>query len=188
MNPARTLLTAILLASALQPSASAEVVKQTEQGFELRHQLMLAGSPEQAYAALTQVQSWWDSRHTWSGSASNMRMEAAAGGCFCEQLPDGGSVEHLRVVFAKPGKLLRLTGALGPLQQEALAGVMTLSLKPTDGKTELTASYSVGGYSAAGFATWAPAVDGVLKQQFERLQALVARNTSPAKAQDPAQP
>ena len=49
-------------------------------------------------------------------------MELHAGGCFCERLKDGGSVQLLQVVYAAPGEGLRLRGALGPLQTEASTG------------------------------------------------------------------
>ena len=54
--------------------------------------------------------------------------ELKAGGCLCEKIPaEGGSVEHLRIVFARPGRLLRAQGGLGPLQGEAVVGTLTWS-------------------------------------------------------------
>jgi hypothetical protein len=72
-----------------------------------------------------------------------------AGGCFCERLKDGGSVQHLQVVYAAPGKGLRLRGALGPLQMEGVDGTLAWTLKPAEGGTSVTQSYAVGGYNAA---------------------------------------
>jgi hypothetical protein len=45
-------------------------------------------------------------------------------------LKDGGSVEHLQVVYAAPGQGLRLRGALGPLQTEGVDGTLSWALKP----------------------------------------------------------
>jgi hypothetical protein len=53
--------------------------------------------------------------HTFSGNAHNLSIEEKAMGCFCEKLPDGGGVSHMEVVYFAPGKTLRLSGALGPL-------------------------------------------------------------------------
>ena len=82
------------------------------------------------YRELGQGRRWWDPAHTWSGSARNLKLEPKAGGCFCEKLADGGSVQHGRVIFAQPGKLLRLEGALGPLQDMAVTGVLSFNLAP----------------------------------------------------------
>ena len=86
--------------------ALGEVTAVSEQGFVVRHVITLAGTPEAVYRALTrEVSRWWDPDHSWSGDAANFSLDDRAGGCFCESLPGGGSVEHLRVVFAQPGKL-----------------------------------------------------------------------------------
>ena len=89
--------------------ALAEVKVQSSAGFVSSHQLRLAGTPKQVYRALTrEVQHWWDASHSYSGRAKNFRLEAVAGGCFCERLPQGGSVEHMRVVFAQLNPIHRL--------------------------------------------------------------------------------
>ena len=110
------------------------------------------------------------------GDSKNLSLDATAGGCFCETLPDGGSVEHLRVVYVEPGKTLRLRGALGPLQSMAVAGAMTFSFEasgPSDDVTQITLTYTVGGYYPGGLDILAEAVDGVLRGQLERLAAYV---------------
>ena len=55
------------------------------------------------------------------------------GGCFCEAFPDGGGVEHLRVVHVAPDRMLRLSGGLGPLQAFGVAGSLTWKLEEADG-------------------------------------------------------
>jgi hypothetical protein len=62
----------------------------------------------------------------------------------------------MTVVYADPGKLLRLTGGLGPLQNLAVTGVMTWKLTEAGGKTTIEMSYKVGGYmpGAAGIGPW----------------------------------
>ena len=107
----------------------------------------VAAASDKAYAALLQPARWWSSEHTFSGSAANLTFDARAGGCWCETLPGGGSVEHLRVVYVSPGKTLRLRGALGPFQGLAVAGVMTWSVKSVADGTDISFTYSVGGYA-----------------------------------------
>src|SRR6185437_15988659 len=80
-------------------TAPAEVVDVSPGGFTLRILSHVAASPDQVYAVLIKPSRWWASDHTYSGSADNLYLEARAGGCWCEKLPDGGSVLHLTVVY-----------------------------------------------------------------------------------------
>src|SRR3546814_11608851 len=65
------------------------------------------------------------------------------------------------VVFAEPGKLLRLAGGLGPLQGMGLHGVMEWRLAPIEGGTRVTLFYRAGGYTPADLSKFAPVVDRV---------------------------
>src|SRR5882724_13417018 len=67
-------------------------------GFTLKIDTHIAASPDKVYAALIEPARWWSSDHTFSGDANNLHLEARAGGCWCETLPNGGSVTHLTVV------------------------------------------------------------------------------------------
>lgn len=142
-------------------------------GFTVHETVEIAAPPDKVYAALATPAQWWSSTHTFSGSAANLTLDARAGGCWCETLPNGGSVQHLIVVFAAPGKTLRLRGALGPFQGMGVDGALTWSLKPDATGTALTLDYALGGYSKAGFADFAKAVDGVLGEQTTRLKAFI---------------
>ena len=86
---------------------------------------------------------------------------------------DGGSVQHLLVVYAAPGEGLRLRGALGPLQAEGVDGTLGWTLKPAEGGVNVTLSYVVGGYIRGGMEQWAPRVDRVLDEQLQRLKGFV---------------
>ena len=121
------------------------------------------------------IGTWWNGAHSYSGDASNLRLELRAGGCFCETLPDGGTVEHMRVIQALPGSVVRMSGGLGPLQSEALAGTLSWSLRAVEGGTEITSVYLVSGHARGDIATYAAPVDGVLREQMERLRAHLAR-------------
>jgi hypothetical protein len=111
--------------------------------------------------------------HTFSGNADNLSIDDRAGGCFCEKLKNGGSVRHLEVVFADPGKSLRMIGGLGPLQGMAVTGTMTWSLSKADTGTNVKVTYSVGGYRPGGLQKMAPLVDKVMIEQLKRLKEYI---------------
>jgi hypothetical protein len=157
----------------LAQSVSAEVLSVGPNGFEVRETVHVAAASDKAYAALVQPARWWSSDHTFSGNAANLELEARAGGCWCENLPDGGSVEHLRVVYAAPGKTLRLRGALGPFQGLAVDGAMTWVLKSGANGTDISVSYTLGGYAKDGFDALSKAADRVLGEQLEHLRKLI---------------
>jgi uncharacterized protein YndB with AHSA1/START domain len=163
----RVLMLAVLVAGLAQ----AEVRETTDSAFVIESSVSTAASPAAVYAALGKVSAWWDPQHTWSGSARNLSLQLQAGGCFCEKLADGGSVQHGRVVFAQPGKLLRLDTALGPLQEMAVTGVLTFKLTPEASGTRITMNYRVAGAFTMQAAKLAPLVDQVMGGQLERLRA-----------------
>jgi uncharacterized protein YndB with AHSA1/START domain len=154
-------------------SAHAEVIDAQANGFEVKRQAVLNAPADKVYAALSQPSRWWNKDHTWSGSAANLSLAPMAGGCFCEKLPNGGSVMHMTVAFAQPGQGLRLSGALGPLQMTGATGHLAWTLSEKDGKTTLIQTYDVGGYRMGGLDKLAPVVDQVLGEQFDRLKAYV---------------
>lgn len=162
---------AVVMAMLWPGPAWAEVRSASPAGFELVNVATVAATPEQVFAMLGQPARWWSKAHTYSGDAANLRQELRAGGCFCETIPaDGATIEHGRVIYAQPAKLLRLHAALGPLQQEGVAGALTWALKPVAGGTEVTQSYVVGGFVRAGADRLAPIVDRVMAEQLSGLQ------------------
>jgi len=165
----------VLLAAlaALPAGLRAEVVDAGDNGFTVRYVATVPVAPGRAYAALTEVGKWWDPEHTWSGDAANLLLEAKPQGCFCERLPGGGGVRHLTVVYAAPGKMLRLEGGLGPLQGMGVTGIMTWTFKPAEKGTSVEMQYVVGGYRPGGFKELAPGVEPVLSSQFDRFRRYV---------------
>lgn len=154
----------------------AEVKSATPAGFEVESKAVVAATPAATYAALGRIGEWWNSSHTYSGDAANMSLALEAGGCFCERIPaDGGTIEHARTVYARPGDTLRVQGGLGPLQAEAALGTLTWSLKAVPGGTEVTQTYVVGGYVRGGADKLAPIVDGVLAEQLAGLRKRLAK-------------
>ena len=152
-------------------SAAAEVKDSSAIGFTVQDTAIIAADQNDVYHSLVaDVGRWWDSAHTFSGNAINLSIDDKAGGCFCEKLENGGSVRHLEVVFADPGKTLRLIGGLGPLQAMAVTGSMTWSLSKTDTGTNVKVIYSVGGYRPGGLQKLASLVDKVIFEQLKRLK------------------
>ena len=105
--------TAVLLAGG---TAHADVLDSAGNGFTVKVTVNIQAAPEEVYRKLMGVGEWWNPQHTFSGDAHNLSIEARAGGCFCEKLPNQGGVRHMEVVNVMPGKALVLSGALGPLQ------------------------------------------------------------------------
>jgi len=177
---------ALVTLLAFSGAAPAAVVDAAPAGFTVKHQATIAAPPEKVYRALTnEVGKWWDGAHTYSGDASNLSIDAKAGGCFCEKLADGGSIEHMRVVLAWPKKLFRMTGGLGPLQQTGAAGSLTFKLTSAPAGTTLEMTYVVGGYTTGGFEKLAPLVDAVLGSQFTRFTAFVETGSPSAAKKAP---
>ncbi|HEX5008632.1 MAG TPA: hypothetical protein VFV70_16070 [Hyphomonadaceae bacterium] len=136
--------------------------------FQYKGQVSVARA--EVWKRLVAIGSWWSDAHTYSGSASNMTIDPMAGGCWCETWP-GGEVEHGRVVLAMPGQTLRLSAALGPLQDLAVGGALTVTLGDgaTSGATSITMDYKVVGSSLTNLAPLANVIDGVIQEQFDRL-------------------
>jgi uncharacterized protein YndB with AHSA1/START domain len=155
---------ALALLSLQALSARAEVVETSASGFALSRTVHIAAPADRVYAALIQPSKWWNSQHTYSGSATNLTLDARAGGCFCETW-SGGSVQHLVVVDAEPGKILRMRGALGPFQGQGVSGVLTFTLKASAGGTDLTLDNITGGYRKGGFGKWPSLADAMLADQ-----------------------
>jgi uncharacterized protein YndB with AHSA1/START domain len=165
---------ALTLGLATAGSSRAEVRDTRENGFVIEASVMAEASPSVVYRQLINVSGWWDPKHTWSGSAGNLNLDPKAGGCFCEKLADGGSVQHGRVIFAQPGKLLRLDAALGPLQDMAVTGVLSFNLAPDGAGTRINMTYRVAGVLTLDSAKLAPLVDQVMGIQLGRLRSFAS--------------
>lgn len=170
----RLLTLALIAASSATFPVHADVKDTRESGFTVEATVMADASPAAVYRQLIKVADWWDPKHTWSGSARNLKLEPKAGGCFCEKLADGGSVQHARVIFAQPGKLLRLEGALGPLQDMAVTGVLSFNLAPDGPGTRINMTYRVAGVLSMDSAKLAPLVDQVMGIQLGRLKSVAS--------------
>jgi uncharacterized protein YndB with AHSA1/START domain len=167
--------------ASLLTHVSGAAVQVAPNGFVVRHDATLDAPPANVYEALLNVGAWWDPAHTYSGSSENLSIDPRPRGCFCERLADGGGVEHMRIVYLAPGKVVRMSGGLGPLQGSGVAGAMTWALAPAGSGTKLQLTYSVGGFMEGGFEKMAPAVEDMLGHQLARLKLLVETGSPAAK-------
>jgi uncharacterized protein YndB with AHSA1/START domain len=166
----RSIVTAIALLTA--GHAGAEAIDVSTTGFTSQYREELKASSDAVWKALVQLPRWWNGTHTYSGQASNLSLDVQAGGCWCERWGEGQSVQHGTVVLALPGRVLRVFGNLGPLQELPVNGVLTFAITEQDGRTTLRLTYRVSGPSDAGLDKLAPVVDRVIGEQYKRLKSL----------------
>lgn len=157
------------LLMALATPSTAEVKSAGSNGMEVESRISVPVTPEALYRAFGELPLWWSDDHTYSGKAANLGLELKPGGCWCERLPGGGGVEHMRVAYVDPGKRVVLTGSLGPLLAEATTGVMQIAIEREGAGATLVMNYRAAGFARGGAAKMAPLVDEVLAVQVRRL-------------------
>jgi uncharacterized protein YndB with AHSA1/START domain len=164
---------ALAVAAVLAAGGPAFAQASTANGFVVQRVVSINAPPMKVYDTLVHVGLWWDPEHTYSGDAKNLSIDPRPGGCFCEKLPNGGGIEHLRVIYVAPGELLRASGGLGPLQAGGVSGTLTWRLTKVSEGTTVELVYVVGGFLEEGFEAVAPAVDSVLAEQLARLERFI---------------
>lgn len=191
----RLIAAALAAAGLAAVPAQAEIIQQVEGGFVTRDSAVVEADPQTVWLELITPGNWWNDAHTWSADASNMTITPQGGGCFCERIPaqeeDGaiglaGSVQHMVVLQANPRKVLRMQGALGPLQSEPVSGVLTITLKPVEGGTRILWEYVVGGFMRYPVDSISKAVDGVMTQQLDGLADKLGRIDDPEAPEESA--
>jgi uncharacterized protein YndB with AHSA1/START domain len=163
----------ILAGAMLAQAAHGEVKLAAADTLVVEHTFQITATPEQAWEVLVHPERYWPKDHTWSGDPAHLSLAPQAEGCFCERWTDA-SAEHGRVIMALPGRLLRFRGALGPFQDMAVTGVMTIRLTPKDGGTEAVVTYRVSGSASHRLGDMAQGVDPVVRQQFAGFAALAS--------------
>jgi uncharacterized protein YndB with AHSA1/START domain len=172
-------LSAVVMGTLVSASAFAAVADSSSTGFTVKTSLTIQAPPSTVYKQLVQnVGNWWNPEHTFSNDSRNLSIEEKPMGCFCEKLPSGGGVRHMEVIYFDPGKTLRMSGLLGPLQSLGGGGTLTIGLSAAGNGTQFESTYTVAGYQPAGMNTWAAIVDGVLLEQFTRLKNYVERGAA----------
>ena len=159
----------LLLACAGPGVARAEVKDSSASGFTVENSEWVPATPAQAWKALVEdVGRWWPADHTWWGDASKLSIAPRAGGCFCE-IDGERQAWHMTVAFTEPGKLMRMTGGLGPLQGMGLSGALEWRLAEENHGTRITLHYRAGGYAPDDLRGFAPVVDKVQALQLHGL-------------------
>jgi uncharacterized protein YndB with AHSA1/START domain len=154
-------------------TACPAVLQAGADGFTVEHRFTITAEPARAWRVLLRPEEWWPAGHTWSGDPGHLSLDARAGGCFCERWQDA-SVEHARVIHSRPGSLLMMAGALGPLQEMAVTGVLSVKLAADGPGSVATVTYRVSGDSSHKLDALAPVVDRVIGEQFGRFAALAS--------------
>lgn len=153
---------------AVSTAANAEVISANPNGLHVRETVQLVAPTANAWEAFARIRDWWNKDHTYSGDSANLTLTLTPGGCFCERIPTGGGIEHMRVTYIEPGKRVVLTGSLGPLLFQATAGVMDVQVERIAGGSKVTLDYRAAGFAEGGADKLAPVVDGVLADQMRR--------------------
>lgn len=167
---------ALVLAVAASP-ALAEIRDAKPEGFTLENSITVPVDAKSAWRALVDdVGRWWPKDHTWWGDKSKLTIDARAGGCFCE-IDGKHQAQHMLVVMSNPPELLRMRGALGPLQGMGLDGVLEFRLAPAEGGegTNITMFFRIGGYTPDDLSKFAPVVDSVQGQQIGGLKKFLEK-------------
>ena len=177
-KPTFVFLIAVLATLANGSAARADVVSAAPGSLVVRTIVEVTAAPDAVYDALTaRVGEWWSATQTWSGNAQNLSIDARAGGCFCEKLSSGGTVQHMQIVWAERGTLLRMSGAPGPLQESPVIATMSWRLTKTTAGTRIEFTFAAAGYLPVGFDKIADSAD----QAFAVLVNRLARHVGPPK-------
>lgn len=162
---------AMCLLAGLCTPLRGDVANSSESGFAVKITKVVNASSEESFDAIVnRFNRWWDSAHSVSGKAENLSIDLEKG-CMLEVLPDGGFVRHLEIVRYIPGRQLRMSGGLGPLQEMAVSGALTINVTTNADSKETTIEliYNVTGYLPAGLDKLADPVNRVLTGQMDRL-------------------
>lgn len=161
-----------VFAASLGNNVQADVVSSDDGGFQIVITETIEGDAKEVFLTLTEdFSKWWDPAHSYSGNADNLAINLEKS-CLLETLPDGGFVRHMEIVYIQPGKSLRMTGGLGPLQEMGVNGAMTFALSEKEGKTQIKLTYNVSGFTGLQLQKLAEPVNGVLSAQLKRLKKM----------------
>ena len=160
----------ILALTLISSLAQGQVTQSSQTGFQIRIERELECNAQVAYQKLVnEFNQWYDASHSYSQKAENLSLDLDKH-CMLETLPDGGFVRHMEIVFHQPGKLMRMTGGLGPLQGMGVSGAMTYAFTPEGDKSKVTMTYTVSGADFLQLDKIAIPVNQVLGLQLDRFQ------------------
>ena len=129
MIRATTVCILLLLAAIPAREATAGVEPVATGAYRVEFAVVLPGTPEAIYDAITgDISGWWD--HSFSPKPRRLYLEPKPGGGFYEIFNDrGDGALHATVIYAERGKQLRFEGPLG-LSGRAVQNVVTYTLSP----------------------------------------------------------
>ncbi|MEM7781883.1 MAG: ATPase [Planctomycetota bacterium] len=163
-------LSVLFLALSFSQACDAQQVSSAPDGFQMTLRQTTILSPEQTSEKMVNdFAKWWDGSHSYSGKAENLSLDLKKMAMF-EELPDGGFVRHLEIIYFQPGKAIRLSGGLGPLQPMGVNGSLTISLKKIETGTQIDLQYNVSGAAKLSLDKLAGPVQFVLTNQLKRLK------------------
>lgn len=171
----RPLIAVVVLVSSAAPAA-AEVVSRTADSFTLRYAAGAEIAPEDIPGALEDLPKWWDSAHTYSGSAANLSLDLTPGGCWCEKLADGTDFDHGRTVSAEADRFV-FSAPFGPLRGKTTKAELTVAW-PRD-SMGLAATWTMV-VEGPGIGAMADGVDAVMGAGYQRWMAYLERGERPA--------
>jgi len=164
----------VFVAAVLPRTAAATVTGSTADGFIIEHSFEVrAGAASTYQTFIEKIGTWWSPEHTYSGKSQNMAIDARPNGCFCERWGTGAGILHMTVLYVDPNKTIRFSGGLGPLQEMAVSGVMTVDFSEQGNRTKVLFKYAVSGRAALELDKIAPLVDQVLVEQMTRFEKFV---------------
>jgi len=167
---------AYFLLGAICLPVNAEVLSTAPNGFVIHLETTVKVDATTAYQQFLNVADWWDAAHTYYGKSENLSIDAVAGGCFCETFGEN-QVLHMTVSYVEPGREVRMTGGLGPLQMLGVHGGMSWKFEELEnGVTKITHRYQVSGYVDGGLDKFAKFVNKVQAGQLEQLRQKLAGN------------
>ncbi|MDP3802790.1 hypothetical protein [Brevundimonas sp.] len=159
----KTLIAAAALVLVGSPAA-AEVVSRNADGFTLRYAVGVGIAPDDIPVALTDLPKWWDSAHTYSGSAANLSLDLAPGGCWCEKLADGTDFDHGRTVSVAADRIV-FEAPFGPLRGKATRAELSVTWPAANRGWTPTWTFVVEG---PGIGAMADGVDAVMDAGYQR--------------------
>ncbi|RZJ03885.1 MAG: hypothetical protein EON89_10080 [Brevundimonas sp.] len=171
----RPLIAAAVLALSAAP-ATAEVVARTADSFTLRFAVGAEIAPEDIAPALAALPKWWDSAHTYSGSAANLSLDLTPGGCWCEKLADGTDFDHGRTVSVTPDSFV-FNAPFGPLRGKTTKAELTVTWPGANHGWTPTWTMIVEG---SGIGAMADSVDAVMGAGYQRWLHYLEYGESPA--------
>jgi hypothetical protein len=169
---------AVCLFVGLDTQLRGDVASSSKTGFAIKITKVVNASSDESFDVIVnRFNRWWDSAHSVSGKAENLSIDLEKA-CMLEVLPDGGFIRHLEIVRYVPGRQLRMSGGLGPLQEMAVTGALTINVTTNADSKETTIEliYNVTGYLPAGLDQLADPVNRVLSEQMDRLVKEINRN------------